>query len=349
MNHTMRAEILGSGSYLPANEVDNATLLRFLGINRDPRLLYKIFGIEQRRLGFDFVNGCRPPEFLSDTDLAENAVRAALADAALAADSIDHLVYVTSTPDKLHFMHAAIELHRRLGLRRSVRVDHLDCGCAGLAKAFEMANAYLQAGYTRRTLVVASNTPSAFFVVARPRYVTGDHWLSAAVFGDGAGAVVLGATADGAAGLQQVFYEVDGALPLFDYPAGGALQPTTADNANDHLFLMDAANVREQFPAMMRRNLEGLGLTGNPDRLAQAKRIYIHQANRWLVEGFAHTAGLAADKVPINLDRYGNTSAASTLLLLDEDRKAGRIGSGDTAIFLWLGAGLMHGGAIIQL
>ncbi|KKU12005.1 MAG: 3-oxoacyl-[acyl-carrier-protein] synthase, KASIII [Parcubacteria group bacterium GW2011_GWC2_45_7] len=349
MNGAVRGQIIGTGSFLPPEIVNNDTLFHELGINKPGSWLQEKCGIKRRRLNFDFSTGRKPERAFSDTDLAEQAARRALEDANLEGGAIDHLVHISCTPDKLHFMYSAIELHRRLGLGCHARVEHIDSGCAGIAKGIEMACTYLQAASqpTRRALIVASNTPSPFFVDWR-RYVEKKHWLSAVVFADGAGAMVLQATAELNTGIQECFYEVDGTHPLVDYPAGGVLNPTTADNVAEHLYMMDARDVAVQFQPAMSHNVERLGL-GSPEKRARLDRVYIHQANRWFVEGFAHHAGIPLDRIPVNIVDYGNTSAASTLILLDEDRRAGRVKGGDSLCFLWVGAGMMMGGALVRL
>ena len=124
--------------------------------------------------------------------------------------------------------------------------------------------------------------------------------------------------------------------------------PTTADNLVLHSYAMDARDVADQFAPAMRANLERLGLARD-DARDRVVRFYLHQANRFFVDGFAREAGIPAEKAPINIDRYGNTSAASTLILLDEDRHGGRVGEGDRITFLWVGAGRMRGGTLITL
>jgi 3-oxoacyl-[acyl-carrier-protein] synthase-3 len=149
-------------------------------------------------------------------------------------------------------------------------------------------------------------------------------------------------------------------IELVTYPAGGCLDRTTAGNLGDHLFLMDGKRVRDVFAPLMRRNLQLLRddwptrikpAVGTDFDVEQVTRWYLHQANGVVVREAAQLLGLPADRVPINVDRYGNTSAASTLLLLDEDRRTGRVGPGDLIVFMWIGAGngAMNGYAALVL
>lgn len=342
-----RLQIAGTGLALPATEVGNDELFHALGIDKPSAWLAERFGIRTRRLDLDLAT-MQPVEGLSDTALAERACRQALDDADADPREVDLLVHVTCTPDEIHFLASVIALKERLGLRSDAMVDHVDSGCAGLAKAFVDACAFVESGRARTVLLVASNFPSAFIRANVAMYVAQKIWLSPVVFGDGAGAVLLRAREDTDHGLLDVFYEVDGRHPLVRYAAGGAAWPTTADNLGLHAYAMDARDVAEQFAPAMLANLERLGLAqiGARDRVA---RWYLHQANRFFVEGFAREVGIPVEKAPINIDRYGNTSAASTLILLDEDRRAGRVQPGDRLAFLWVGAGMMRGGAVIEL
>jgi 3-oxoacyl-[acyl-carrier-protein] synthase-3 len=133
-----------------------------------------------------------------------------------------------------------------------------------------------------------------------------------------------------------------------EYPAGGASNPTTADNVDDHIYYMDAREVKNQYAPAIRRSLKAI-MERHPFRFEDVKRVYLHQANKYLVEAFAHEAKIPLDKLGINVDKYANTSAASTLILLDEDRKSGIVGEGDLILFLWVGAGLINGGALVRL
>lgn len=340
-----RLGIVGTGSYLPPLEVDNDTIMNFFETGKPGSWLEERFGIKTRRLDYDFVKGCRPVNAMFDIDLAERAARLALEDAnEMEPAKIDHLILVTCTPTELHFMQEAIALHERLGLSRSAKVEHINSGCSGLAKAWEVADTYIRAHKSTTVMVVASNMTSQF--INKERYKK--NWLPPAVFGDGAGAVIFSMMDNTEEGMLRVFYEIDGSHPLMFYRGGGGFVPTTQETLDAHIYEMDAKDVKEQYPIAMERNLNRL-LAMNNFKMEEVKRFYFHQANRWLVEGSANALSIALEKVGINIDRYGNTSAASTLILLDEDRKSGKIKHGDLALFLWVGAGMMSGAAILKV
>jgi 3-oxoacyl-[acyl-carrier-protein] synthase III len=216
--------------------------------------------------------------------------------------------------------------------------------------------------------VVASNCPSGYFGPEVHDYYynhpSGMGWLAPLMFADGAGAVVLRAASRapgaGPRGLLSVRYETNPDIELVSYPAGGCLHHTTAANLADNVFLMGGVKVAEVFTPLMTRNFEMLQedwstsvkpATGSDfDRDAVA-RWYLHQANGVVVREASKMLGLPLDRVPIGVDHYGNTSAASTLILLDEDRRSGRVHEGDLLAFLWIGAGngAMNGYATMVL
>ena len=155
-------------------------------------------------------------------------------------------------------------------------------------------------------------------------------------------------------------YETSPDIGLVSYPGGGCLHHTSATNVADHVFLMDGVKVAEVFPPLMARDFEMLQedwpttvkpVTGTDFDVDTVARWYLHQANGVVVRQAIEMLGLPPDRVPISVDHYGNTSAASTLILLDEDRRAGRVDEGDLVVFLWVGAGngAMNGYAAVVL
>jgi 3-oxoacyl-[acyl-carrier-protein] synthase-3 len=369
--------VAGTGSYLPDHRVSNEEILRYLRPARpDGRLLepdwvVRHLGIRERRLDYEFGGRrkrSRPDGGLYDGDLALRAARSALDDAGLTAADVDMLVHVTSTPDMITCQDHFRFLTTGLGLRRDADLAHHNLGCAGLAAGFRTAAASLISMAPATALVVASNCPSGYFAPeahdAYYQHPSGMGWLTPLMFADGAGAAVFTSARRGHGGrrrgLLSVRYETRPDVELVSYPAGGCLHHTSAANLSDHVFLMDAVKVAEVFPALMTRNIEMLQddwpasikpATGTGFSIGAVARWYLHQANGVVVRQAVDMLGLPADKVPISVGRYGNTSAASTLILLDEDRRSGRVNDGDLVAFLWVGAGngAMNGYAAMLL
>ncbi|MGA2306088.1 MAG: 3-oxoacyl-[acyl-carrier-protein] synthase III C-terminal domain-containing protein [Acidimicrobiales bacterium] len=305
---------------------------------------------------------------LYDGDLALRASRAALVDAGLDADEVDVVVHVTTTPDLIacqdHFRFLATEL----GLRPDADLVHHNLGCAGLSSGFRSAACSLVSLAPATALVVASNCPSGYFGPEVHDYYykhqSGLGWLAPLMFADGAGASVWRSTPrdaqDGPTGLLSVRNETCPDIGLVTYPGGGCLHHTSASNVADHVFLMDGVKVAEVFPPLMARDFQMLQedwpstvkpLTGADFDVEAVARWYLHQANGVVVRQAIEMLGLPPERVPISVDHYGNTSAASTLILLDEDRRAGRVKEGDLVVFLWVGAGngAMNGYAAVAL
>jgi 3-oxoacyl-[acyl-carrier-protein] synthase III len=357
--------LTGVGSYLPDHRVSNEVILKYLRPARpDGRLLepdwvVRHLGIHERRLDYEFGGRrkrSREEGGIYDGDLALRAARSALSDAGIAAAEIDVLVHVTSTPDLVACQDHFRFLTSELGLRRDADLVHHNLGCAGLAAGFRTAAASLISMAPATALVVASNCPSGYFAPEAHdsyyKHPSGMGWLTPLMFADGAGAAVFRSARrghdDAPKGLLSVGYETSPDVELVSYPAGGCLHHTSAANLSDHVFLMDAVKVAEVFPVLMTRNLEMLQedwptrikpVTGTDFDTGSVARWYLHQANGVVVRQAVEMLGLPAGRVPICVGRYGNTSAASTLILLDEDRRAGRAGDGDLVVFFWIGAG----------
>jgi 3-oxoacyl-[acyl-carrier-protein] synthase-3 len=355
--------IVGTGSYVCTPLVQNATLFDWLQPRRPdgervaPEWLEKNLGVRQRSFDLDFETGRKRPREeggLYDGDLALRAARAALEDAGLAASEVDVLVHVSCTPDTLFFQDHLRFLTGGLGLRRDAHLMHFDLGCAGLAPALRAARSELGAlGPDATALLVASNSSSSYLTRDTIGFYLGHPhpwaWLSPALFGDGGGAVVLRADARARdRGLLDLWYETQPDTALVSYGAGGGLGPTSGRNLAEHVFLMEPQAVAKSYTPILRLAFERLirnwpsrvqPLAGHPFDPGKIKRWYLHQANRVAVLRTAEEIGLPADRVPTNVECYGNTCAASTLLLLDSDRRRGSVEDGDLVAFLWIGAG----------
>lgn len=369
--------VVGVGSYLPEHRVSNEEILAYLRPARpdgrllEPEWVVKHLAIRERRLDYEFGGRrklSRGDGGIYDGDLVLRAARPALEDACVDAVDIDLFVHITSTPDMVscqdHFRYLVSEL----GLRRDVELIHHNLGCAGLASGFRTAVASLVSTVPATALVVASNCPSGYFGPEVHDYYynhpSGMGWLAPLMFADGAGAVVFrSAPRDSGGppkGMLSVRYETNPNVQLVTYPAGGCLHHTTADNLADNVFLMDGVKVAEVFAPLMTRNFQMLEedwptavrpMTGRDFDIDWVARWYLHQANGVVVRRAVEMLGLPPERVPIGVDHYGNTSAASTLILLDEDRRAGRVNAGDLIAFLWIGAGngAMNGYATMVL
>jgi len=303
-----------------------------------------------------------------DGDLALRAGRAALVDAGIDATDVDIVVHVSTTPDLIACQDHFRFLMTELGLRRDTDLTHHNLGCAGLSSGFRTVASSLVSMAPATALVVASNCPSGYFGPEVHDYYyeheSGLGWLAPLMFADGAGAAVWRSAPHDAThrptGLLSVRNETSPDIGLVTYPGGGCLHHTSATNVADHVFLMDGVKVAEVFAPLMARDFQMLEedwpatvkpLTGADFDVDTVARWYLHQANGVVVRQAIEMLGLPPERAPISVDHYGNTSAASTLILLDEDRRAGRVKKGDLVVFLWIGAGngAMNGYAAVAL
>ncbi len=369
--------LAGVGSYLPDRRVSNEEILKYLhpvrpdGRPLEPEWVVKHLGIHERRVDDEFGGKhkrSRADGGLYDGDLALRAGRAALDDAGVDAGDIDVMVHVSTTPDLIACQDHFRFLMTELGLRQDADLVHHNLGCAGLSSGFRTAACSLVSMAPATALVVASNCPSGYFGPEVHDYYyeheSGLGWLAPLMFADGAGAAVWRSAprdaGDGPTGLLSVRYETSPDIALVTYPGGGCLHHTSATNLGDHVFLMDGVKVAEVFPPLMARDYQMLQedwpttvkpFTGADFEVDAVARWYLHQANGVVVREAIEMLGLPPERVPISVDHYGNTSAASTLILLDEDRRAGRVKEGDLVVFLWIGAGngAMNGYAAVGL
>lgn len=337
--------IRGTGGFtLPL--VENKELLQYLELPKDSDWLEAKTGILSHSLNFDCSTGVKIDSNLSSIDFAEYAARQAMVNAGFLAADIDHLCLSTCTQSHLHFMRDVIELHRRLGLRSDVVVDQVDGGCAALAKAFQSVETHARVSVkypNYNALVVGSNDVSSFLDKERYKKVP-DAWLSSVVFADGAGALCLGP--GNGLFLARTYCAVDGNHPLVKYRGGGAEVPTRVDTLDEHAYVMDARDVAAQFGPALERVLNYFLSRHQSVSLEKIERWYIHQANLRLIERFAKEKNIPMDRVPHNVDYLGNTVSASTLLLLHKDITSGKFPKNGPVIFLFVGAGMMEGGAL---
>jgi 3-oxoacyl-[acyl-carrier-protein] synthase-3 len=322
--------ILGTGSYTPTRILTNEELSKQVDTS-DEWILTRT-GIRQRRIAAVGEH---------TSDLATQAARAAMADAGLTAADIDLLILATITPD-LPMPASATIVQHKLGLRSNVACFDLNAACSGFVYGLDTASAMLASGRYRHALVIGAEKLSSV--------VDWKDRTTCVLFGDAAGAVVLGQSrGDGARIIGTKLYSEGGQADLLCIPAGGsACPPSTATlDAGQHFIKMKG---REIFKVAVREMedaveeiLEQHALS--PDQIAC---VIPHQANLRIIEALSKSLKIPLERFFINLDRYGNTSGASVPLALDEARRAGRVRHGDTTLLVAFGAGLTYGAALVR-
>jgi len=273
------------------------------------------------------------------SDLAAKAALRALEFANVTADQVDLIIVATITPDML-FPSVACLVQERIGARKAAAFD-LEAACSGFIYALEVGQQFIMSHTYDTVLVIGAEKLSSII-----------DWTdrnTCVLFGDGAGAVVL-QSRPRSHGLLTACMGADGSKAgILSMPGGGSRIPASSDSVASrlHFLRMDG---RETFKnavlAMCTAANEALQRCDL--RIDQIQCIIPHQANRRIIEAVAERLDAPPDRVFVNLDRYGNTSAASVAIALDEVVRSGRVKTGDLLLLLVFGAGLTWGSAVIQ-
>lgn len=356
------ARVIGVGHFVPPRVVSNERIAKAIPGWSAERILEKT-GIRERRFLWDFDTetgvAIPPPEGerlypITNTDMCEVAVRKAMGMAEVSASSIDALLLVTCTPDELNFSHDAMALHARLGMRRDAYALVIDDGCGGTPYIIDLARKMLESGALKTVLVVASAFTSP--LVNRATYtaelqpVEGKKgfsgFLSMYVFGDAAGAMVLRGD-DSKSGRIVASMSMNSHEELVFRRGGGALKHMHQHRASDAelAFIVNGPLVARDYPRVMGEVVSEV-LAESTYAAGDVERFYFHQPNRRVLDLFVRRAELAADRVAVNVDRYGNTSAAGMLVLFSEDLEAGTVKLGGEQLVLLAAVGAnVHAGA----
>ncbi len=323
----MKARIAGTGSYVPERVLTNRDLERMVATS-DAWIVDRT-GISERRIA-------APGEACSDLGVraAEVALQAAGVDAA----ELDLILVATCTGDAPLPSTACIIQHR-LGAVRAAACD-LGAACCGFVYALAVGDAYVKTGF-RHVLVVGAEVMSMII-----------DWTdrnTCVLFGDGAGAVVLTAE-EGERGILSSHLHSDGSLwELICVPGGGSRIPPSEKMLADGLQYMKMKG-NETFKVAV-KTLEDSAreaLSANNLSIEDLDLYVPHQANARIISAVAARLGLPMEKVVLNMDRYGNTSAASIPLALDEAVRAGRVGEGSLVMMAAFGSGLTWASSLVR-
>jgi len=319
--------ILGLGDYLPQKVLTNKDLEKM--VDTTDEWITTRTGIKERRIA-------RPDEATSD--MATEAAKAALANAGLKAEDIDLIIVATITPD-MFFPATACLVQEKIGARQVPAFD-ISVACSGFIYGLAIAEKFIASGGFKHALVIAAEKLSAI-----------TDWSdrnTCVLFGDGAGAAVLGPVEEG--GILSVYLGANGKQgDLIKLPAGGSRIPATKKTVEDklHFIKMNGAELfKHAVKIMADAALEATKPLG-----LQAKDISLvipHQANIRILNAVAKRMGLTSDKIYLNIDKYGNMSAASSAVALVEAVKSGRIKKGDKIMLDAFGGGLTWGAIVIE-
>jgi len=323
-----RSVILGTGSELPSKVVTNHDLEKM--VETSDEWITVRTGIKERRV---------LEEGKGNADMAFRAAQRALKDAQMQATDLDAIIMGTVTPD-YPFPSSACVLEDMLGARNVFSFD-VGAACSGFLNALSVADSFIRTGQINNALVVGSDALS--------RLLNWQDRGTCILFGDGAGAVVLGASENGS-GILSTRLRTDGSYVKTLYvPAGGSLKPATPETVrrNEHTITM---NGKEVFKIAVRsmEEISRQALVEADVQVSEVALVIPHQANRRIIVALAERLGIPMERVMVNLEKYGNTSAASIPVALDEAKRQGRIKPGDIVLLNAFGAGFAWGAAVIK-
>ncbi len=320
--------ILGLGTYVPDKIVTNKDLEKI--VDTSDEWIVERTGIRERRMA---------DENIATSDLATRAAETALAEAGVTVGDIDLIIACTATPD-MFFPSTACIVQANLKAVNAAAFD-LSAGCSGFMYGVAVGSQMIKAGLYKKVLVVGAETLT--------KIMNWEDRNTCVLFGDGAGAIVLGECEPGY-GVIGIDLGADGSGGEFlSLPAGGSRMPASAETvaAKKHTVHMNGPEVFKFAIKIMGESaikaIERAGLTP-----ADVDLFIPHQANIRIIQSAAKRLKLPKDKVVINLDKYGNTSSASIPLALREAIDDGRVKKGDTIVAVGFGAGLTWASCVIK-
>lgn len=322
--------ILGIGKYLPPRIVTNHDIVA-MGIETSDEWIVERTGIRERRIADDSI---------ATSDMAVAAARVAMERAGVVGTDIDLVIVATTSPDHLGFPSTACLVQDRLGLP-TVGAFDLSAACSGFVYALTTGAQFIETGHCRRVLVIGADCLS--------RWVDWSDRGSCILFGDGAGAVVLGEVSPGF-GILTSRLNADGSeAGILMIKDGGTRTAITSESfgTHDHLIHMEGRAVFKlavnTVVAALLDRLSAIGLTP-----ADIDLLIPHQANSRIIDYITTKLGLTPDQVYSNIDRYGNTSAASIPIAFEEAVAEGRLKPGQIVATIGFGAGFTWATSILR-
>lgn len=322
-------ELAGTGRYVPEKILSNADLERM--VDTSDEWIRERTGIRERRIAS------------ADETVAYMATRAAqqvLGDAGLGPEHVDAIILGTATPDRL-LPSTACDLQALLGAKQAAAFD-VSAACSGFLYGLALAEGLISSQQARHVLVIGGERLSTITDYTDR--------ATCILFGDGAGATLVRPATDGTRGILSGYLKTDGTLAELLYrPGGGGSHPPDERLLAERGYYIHMAG-REVFKSAVRsmadacdQALQRAGLTGE-----QIDLLIPHQANIRIIEATAKHADIPLDKVYVNIDRYGNTSAASIPIALDECVRSGRIVAGMNVMLVAFGGGFTWASMIVR-
>ena len=329
MNKPVRAKISALGTYLPPRVLTNSDLEKMVDTTNE--WIMERVGIRERHIADKGV---------AASDMAVAAVRNLLESHPFDLQQVDLIVVGTVTPDMMYPSTACLVQHK-LGIENTWGFD-VSAGCSGFLFALNTGVKFVESGQYKKVLVIGSDKNSAM-----TDYTDRSVCI---IFGDGAGAVLLEPSEDQELGVIDHVAQVEGMGGQYLYmPGGGSLNPSTHETVDQkmHYIHQDGKNVFKYAVKKMAEKTESI-LERNKLTGADIDCFIAHQANRRIITATADRLGMPLDKVIINIDRYGNTTAGTIPIAMKTAIEDGKLKKGDRCLLAAVGAGFTSGAALLR-
>jgi 3-oxoacyl-[acyl-carrier-protein] synthase III len=324
-----RARITGVAGYVPPRVLTNADLEKM--VNTTNEWIVERVGIRERHIADKGV---------AASDLAVEAVKKLQANYPFDLQEVDLIVLGTVTPDMMYPSTACL-VQDKLGMKDTWGFD-VSAGCSGFLYALNVGTKFVESGKYKKVLVIGSDVNSSMTDFTDRAVCI--------IFGDGAGAVLLEPGRDGESGIIDHVAQIEGVGGQFLYmPGGGSLNPASHETVDQkmHYIHQDGKNVFKyavkKMTEMTERVLEKNGMTG-----ADVDCFIAHQANRRIITATAERLGLPMEKVIVNIDRYGNTTAGTIPLAMETALEEGKLKKGSLVLVAAVGAGFTAGATLMR-
>ena len=327
--HAVRAKISAVGAFVPPRLLTNADLETMVATN-DEWILERT-GIRERHI-------VEPGTATSD--LAVEAAKACLAQRGIAASEVDAIIVATVTPDML-FPATACIVQDKLGATKAWGFD-LSAACSGYLYALQVGAKLVESGAHKYVLVIGADVMSSI--------VDYTDRSTCILFGDGAGATLIEPCIGDEVGLIDYIHEVDGSgASALNMPGGGSLHPATCETVEKrmHYIHQDGGSVYKVAVRKMAELSEAV-LKRNDVAGSELGCFIPHQANRRIIEATADRVGMSMDRVIVNIDRYGNTTAATIPLAMHTALEEKRLKKGDLVLLASFGGGYTVGATLLR-
>jgi len=322
------ATIVGTGCALPEKILSNFDLEKM--VETSDEWIVTRTGIKERRMVADGQD---------NSDIAAEAALKALAMAGLDVQDVDHIFVGTVTPDRI-LPSMACTVQEKIGASHAACLD-INAACSGFLYGLQIAQSLIQSGSSDTVLLIGAETLT--------RILDFQDRNTCVLFGDGAGAAVL-RPCDAGTGVLSVKLGADGAQgDMLTVPAGGSERPATHEtvSARDHFIKMRGNELfKYAVRAMEQISRDALAEAGR--EVEELVALLPHQANQRIIDATADRLGIPKEKVMMNIERYGNTSAASVPILLDEVVRSGRVKDKELIELVAFGGGVTWGAAVVE-